>query len=78
MQLADKWYIRDPRWKYTQAGELFDMKDAPFKQILAAPGSTDLERRAARERLKTALDRLRASEPASSVPKKKKKKNQKP
>jgi arylsulfatase A len=79
MQLGNERYVRDPRWKLTGTGALFDMKEAPFKQILVPESSTDADAKAARERLKTELNKLLASaagDAAGAPPKKKKKKNQ--
>lgn len=72
VQLGNERYIRDARWKLTGTGELFDMKEAPFRQIQVPANSTEPEAKAARERLKVALSSLVASEPP--LPKKKKKK----
>jgi arylsulfatase A len=57
VQLDGNWYVRDGRWKLNQAGELFDMKDAPFAQITAPPDSD--EAKAAKARLQAVLDSLR-------------------
>ncbi len=32
LQLANEWYVRDAGWKLTQAGQLFDMSEAPFAE----------------------------------------------
>jgi arylsulfatase A len=66
IHLHSNYYIRDPRWKLTDKGEFFDMKEAPFKQIAVPKNTTDPEAKAARERLQKELDKLRASaEPGS-------------
>jgi len=57
VQLGGSWYVRDARWKLDQAGELFDMKDAPFAQIPAPSDSEDAK--AAKTKLQAALDSLR-------------------
>lgn len=58
VQLGAKWYVRDKRWKLTQSGELFDLKDAPFAELAVAEGSADPEAVAARKRLKAVLEGL--------------------
>lgn len=74
VELGGQKYIRDPRWKLTGKDELFDMKDAPFKQLAVSIDNPDQEAKAARERLKAAMTKLTASESgAPVVPKKKKK-----
>ena len=56
VQLDQNWYVRDAQWKLNQAGELFDMKDAPFAQVPASADSNDAK--AAKARLQAALDAL--------------------
>ncbi len=58
LQLANKWYTREAGWKLTQAGELFDMSDAPFAEKLIAADTKDAAAIAARKRLQAALDQL--------------------
>lgn len=58
LQLAGMWYTRDADWKLTQAGELFDMSDAPFSEKLVAANTKDPKAIAARKRLQAALDQL--------------------
>ena len=58
LQLANKWYTREAGWKLTQAGELFDMSDAPFAEKLVAADTKDAAALAARKRLQAALDQL--------------------
>lgn len=55
---AHEWYVRDDGWKLTQAGELFDMADAPFAEKLVSPGDAGEVAQAARGRLQAVLDRL--------------------
>jgi arylsulfatase A len=57
-QLARMWYVREAGWKLNQAGELFDMSDAPFSERLIASDSKDPAALAARVRLQAALDQL--------------------
>jgi arylsulfatase A len=58
IELARNWYVRDKQWKLNQAGELFDMKPAPFAEPLVAANTTDPAALAARARLQAALDKL--------------------
>jgi hypothetical protein len=51
--------VRSPGWKLTQAGELFDMKDAPFVEKPVAADTADAEARAGREKLQKVLDMLK-------------------
>ncbi|AKC83660.1 hypothetical protein IMCC26134_14345 [Verrucomicrobia bacterium IMCC26134] len=64
-QLACNWYVREAGWKLNQAGELFDMSDAPFSEKPVAADSTEPVAVAARQRLKTVLDQLN---PAGGIP----------
>jgi arylsulfatase A len=57
VQLGQQWYVRDARWKLNQAGDLFDMKDAPFREVLTQADSPETQ--AARAALQAALDALR-------------------
>ena len=57
-QLAKMWYVREAGWKLTQAGELFDMSDAPFTEKLVAADTKEPAAIAARKRLQAALDQL--------------------
>ena len=52
------WYVRDAGWKLNQAGELFDMSDAPFTEKLIAADTKDPAAIAARIRLQAPLDQL--------------------
>jgi arylsulfatase A-like enzyme len=87
VQLRADGYVRDVQWKLTQAGDLFDMRDAPWQEIPVSANTTDAGAKAARSRLKTVLDGLLAQEaalkrditlatekPAAEKPAKKKKK----
>ena len=64
-QLARSWYVREAGWKLNQAGELFDMSDAPFAEKLVAADTKDVAAVAARKRLQFALDQLN---PAGGIP----------
>ena len=59
VMLGRHWYVRDAGWKLTDAGELFDMHDAPFAERVAADSP---EADAARRRLGAVLAQL---DPAS-------------
>jgi arylsulfatase A-like enzyme len=58
VQLGRNWYVRESKWKLNHAGELFDMKDAPFEEKPVASDSADAEAIAARARLQAVLDKL--------------------
>jgi arylsulfatase A-like enzyme len=58
VELSGKHYVTSAHWKLTQAGELFDMKDAPYKELAVPSDSTDPEAIAARKQLQAALDQL--------------------
>jgi hypothetical protein len=55
---AHEWYVLERGWKLTQAGELFDMSDAPFAETQVSPGEAKPEANAARARLGAVLARL--------------------
>jgi len=55
VQLGAKWFVREQGWKMNQAGELFDMSDAPFTE---KPAGDTAESKAARERLTKVLAEL--------------------
>jgi arylsulfatase A len=57
-QLAKRWYVREAGWKLNQAGELYDMSDAPFTEKLVAAGTKDPAAIVARKRLQLVLDKL--------------------
>ena len=69
VQLRNDRYVREARWKLTQSGDFFDMKDAPWQEIPVPADTTDSEAKAARSRLQTALDGMLAQDPnkASTV-----------
>jgi len=56
IQLRDEWYVRNDRWKLYNSGKLFDMKDAPFKEILVETLSDDAK--IAKTDLQSVLDNL--------------------
>jgi len=64
-ELAAMWYVRDANWKLNQAGELFDMSDAPFTEKPVPPGADNQPATAARIRLGAVLAKLN---PAGGIP----------
>jgi arylsulfatase A len=63
VQLRNDCYVCDARWKLTQSGDFFDMKDAPWQELPVAADRTDSEATAARVRLQAALDGMLAQDP---------------
>ncbi len=57
-QLGANYYVREAGWKLNQAGQLFDMKNAPFEEILVPADSKDEAAVTARKRLSAALAEL--------------------
>ena len=58
IELARNWYVRENGWKLNEAGELFDMSDAPFTEKSVAADTKDPAATAARQRLQAALAQL--------------------
>ncbi len=58
VELNGKSYARDARYKLTNAGELFDLKDAPFVEAPVPRDSADPGAAAARTRLQAVLKGL--------------------
>ncbi len=58
IELGNKWYVRDAKWKLTREDELFDMSNAPFEEKLVVNYKDNQEAVAAHVRLKAALDKL--------------------
>ena len=54
-QLARMWYVRDAKWKLNQAGELYDMSDAPFTESLVVAEKQSSSAVVARARLAAVL-----------------------
>lgn len=54
-QLSNNYYVREAGWKLDQSGTLYDMKDAPFKEVAVAPDTKDEAALAAKARLSAAL-----------------------
>lgn len=58
VQLGQKWFVREPGFKLNEAGELFDMAEAPFvEKLVPTPADTAVSK-AARERLTAVLREL--------------------
>jgi arylsulfatase A len=57
-QLSNNYYVREAGWKLDQSGTLYDMKDAPFKEVAVAADTKDEAAIAARARLSAALTGL--------------------
>ena len=58
VQLNAKWYARNDGWKLNEAGELYDMTDAPFVEKLVAADAESAGAKAARKQLQGVLDEL--------------------
>lgn len=55
MELGNQWYVREENWKLNRANELFDMRNAPFEEILVPADSKDVLAVSARQRLSSVL-----------------------
>ncbi len=62
IQLFGERYVRDSHWKLNSAGELFDMQDAPFREIPIPADSADSQARNAHARLQIVLNNLLAQD----------------
>ena len=58
IELGNKWYVRNNKWKLTRENELYDMSNAPFKEKLVTNYANNKEATQAYQSLKTALDKL--------------------
>ena len=63
VQLGGKSYVRDKRFKLTNDGEMFDLSEAPFKEIPISAESADPQAVAARQNLQAVLDAHPAAMP---------------
>jgi len=61
VELNGKSYVRDARFKLTGGGELFDLSEAPFKEIPVAKDTADGAAAAARKKLQAVLDDHKAA-----------------
>jgi hypothetical protein len=73
VELNGKSFVRDERFKLTNSGELFDLSEAPFKEMPVTADTTDAAAIAARNTLQTVLDQHKAA-PGHRIDKKAKKK----
>jgi arylsulfatase A len=55
MELGNQWYVREEKWKLNRVNELFDMRNAPFEEILIPADSKDEIAMSARQRLSAVL-----------------------
>lgn len=58
MELGNKWYVRNAKWKLNRQGDLFDMSNAPFEEKLVVDYANNVEASAAYSRLQTVLKEL--------------------
>jgi arylsulfatase A len=58
IELGNKWYVRNDKWKLNREGELFDMSNAPFEEKLVSNYAENKEASAAYFHLQTALKSL--------------------
>ena len=58
MQLANMYYVRSKEYKLNEKGELYDMKNAPFEEILIDPANMSPKEAAAKKELQAEMDRL--------------------
>ncbi len=56
VELNGKSYVRDAKFKLTAGGEMFDLSEAPFKEIPVASDTKDTDAVAARKALQSVLD----------------------
>jgi arylsulfatase A len=56
VELGNKWYVRDARYKLTKDGELLDLQNAPFEEKPVT--NEDADAKAAHQRLQAVLDKL--------------------
>ena len=68
VELNGHWYARSKDWKLNRAGELFDMKEAPFVEKPVPADTTDPEAIAARKRLQAVLDKLNPAAGKQAAP----------
>jgi arylsulfatase A len=61
VELNGKTYVRDAKYKLTKGGEMFDLSEAPFKEIPVERGSENAEAKAARKSLQAVLDEYKAA-----------------
>jgi arylsulfatase A len=78
VELNGKSYVRDSKFKLTAEGEMFDLSEAPFKEIPVASDTKNKDAVAAREALQLVLDDHKAlpGHPVDKSAKKQKKAQQ--
>ena len=59
VQLGDRWYVRDERWKLYNDGTLANMKNAPYEEILCLADKQTAKEKEARKNLQAVLRSLR-------------------
>jgi arylsulfatase A len=57
-QLSNHYYVREAGWKLDQSGTLYDMKEAPFREVAVPAHQTDAGALEARQRLSAVLSAL--------------------
>jgi arylsulfatase A len=77
VELSGKSYVREARYKLTNGGELFDLKNAPFEEIPVPADTTDADALAAKKKLQAVLNEHPAGDASGLKPKAKKGKKQK-
>jgi arylsulfatase A len=60
MQKDDQWFVREARWKLYNDNRLYDMRDAPYEEILVPVEGQGADAAAARTRLQVLIDRIGA------------------
>jgi len=68
VELNGSWYARSARWKLNNAGQLFDMRDAPFIEKAVPTNTKNPEAIAARKRLQAVLDKLNPAAGKQTAP----------
>lgn len=58
IELGNKWYVREAKWKLNREGELFDMSNAPFEEKLVLNYAVNTVASEAYSRLQTVLKTL--------------------
>lgn len=58
IELGNKWYVREAKWKLNREDELFDMSNSPFEEKLVTNYSDNKEAVEAFNRLKATLNTL--------------------
>ncbi|MFO0790092.1 MAG: sulfatase-like hydrolase/transferase [Pirellulales bacterium] len=76
VELNGKSYVRDAKYKLTAGGELFDLSEAPFKEIPVASDSAGDSAKAAEKKLQAILDDHKAAPANKNAPAKKKQRAQ--